>query len=310
MHQVAEGFCSVLCARIEPVATACTSSWRAAGTRSRCCCNADESSRELGRLGTLLGVVEEPDLPEASIDLEPGDTVVFYTDGLTEAGAPDRLMRPPELGAIASPWAAWGADAVAGRLEAAALAAAGGELRDDLALVVLELPLPVAGDRIRAAMPTGPKLARSVRAAMEPLRDRLGRQTVRDGPAARRRARRQRRAPRHARPGRPGGAGGRLERARRPARRLRLGAGIRAAAQLVGARRAGRLGPARGRPARPPLGGGARPARHGVGGGAAVRSPSSAAAPRARGRRDGAFAGTPRQGARASCGRVRGGRCR
>ena len=139
--------------------------------------HADESSRELGRLGTLLGVVEEPDLPESSIDLESGDTVVFYTDGLTEAGAPDRLMRPRELGALASPWAAWGADAVAGRLEAAALAAAGGDLRDDLALVVLELPLPLAADRIRAAMPTGPKLARSVRAAMEPLRDRLGRQT-------------------------------------------------------------------------------------------------------------------------------------
>ena len=177
MHQVADGFCSVLCVRIEPEDDGLHLVMASGGHPLPLLLHADESSRELGRLGTLLGVVEEPDLPESSIDLESGETVVFYTDGLTEAGAPDRLMRPRELGALASPWAAWGADAVAGRLEAAALAAAGGDLRDDLALVVLELPLPLAPDRIRAAMPTGPKLARSVRAAMEPLRDRLGRQT-------------------------------------------------------------------------------------------------------------------------------------
>jgi len=177
MHQVAGGFCSVLCARLEPGGDGLRLVMTSGGHPLPLLLRGGEPSRELGPVGTLLGVVEEPELPESTVVLARGDTVVFYTDGLTEAGAPARLVRPHELGALAAPWASWGADAVADRLEAAALAAAGGDLRDDLALLVLELPLPGATDRIRTAIPTGPKLSRGVRSAVEPLRERLGRHT-------------------------------------------------------------------------------------------------------------------------------------
>ena len=40
----------------------------------------------IGMRGTLLGMIE-PSLVTSTIDLHPGDTLVFYTDGLTDAPA-------------------------------------------------------------------------------------------------------------------------------------------------------------------------------------------------------------------------------
>jgi serine phosphatase RsbU (regulator of sigma subunit) len=39
--------------------------------------------------GTVLGVVDEPRLEEATLELEPGDTLVFVTDGIEEARCED-----------------------------------------------------------------------------------------------------------------------------------------------------------------------------------------------------------------------------
>jgi serine phosphatase RsbU (regulator of sigma subunit) len=42
---------------------------------------------EVGRPGSLLGVLDEVSLHEIRRDLNPGDTLVLYTDGLTEVSA-------------------------------------------------------------------------------------------------------------------------------------------------------------------------------------------------------------------------------
>jgi serine phosphatase RsbU (regulator of sigma subunit) len=41
--------------------------------------------RELGRTGMALGAVEDTDWGKQTIQIEPGDTLVLYTDGITEA---------------------------------------------------------------------------------------------------------------------------------------------------------------------------------------------------------------------------------
>src|SRR5205807_6854297 len=51
----------------------------------------------VGKPGTLLGLFPDPELSDDTIDLEPGDVMVVYTDGVTdspgfEAGTGERRL--------------------------------------------------------------------------------------------------------------------------------------------------------------------------------------------------------------------------
>ena len=54
----------------------------------------------VGEVGTPLGILEEPELPEVQFALGPGDLLAFYTDGVSEAAAPKRLLSEAELAAL------------------------------------------------------------------------------------------------------------------------------------------------------------------------------------------------------------------
>jgi PAS domain S-box-containing protein len=97
---------------------------------------ADGEVRQIGTPGTLLGVLADPELRDEAIELDPGDVVVFYTDGVTEAGAPRRIIDPDALATLVA--ASHGADpaALAARIEQAAVDVTGGDLRDDIAILV------------------------------------------------------------------------------------------------------------------------------------------------------------------------------
>src|SRR5262249_44558080 len=58
---------------------------------------AGAEAEPVGVPGTLLGLVERVELEDRSTDLRPGDTLVLYTDGLTEAQAPAAVWNPEEL---------------------------------------------------------------------------------------------------------------------------------------------------------------------------------------------------------------------
>jgi serine phosphatase RsbU (regulator of sigma subunit) len=53
---------------------------------------ADGEVAELGGYGTLLGVFADAEIEEAQTIMRPGDALTLYTDGLTEAHAPGRLL--------------------------------------------------------------------------------------------------------------------------------------------------------------------------------------------------------------------------
>lgn len=108
---------------------------------------ADGRIEVLHRGGLLLGVFEDIRLEEGSVVLAPGDRVILYTDGVTEARSPageffgeerlgDELRAlPPGLSA----------EEIANRLrEIVRQFSASDDLEDDMTVVVLRIPEPAA----------------------------------------------------------------------------------------------------------------------------------------------------------------------
>jgi PAS domain S-box-containing protein len=92
----------------------------------------------VGAPGTLLGVEPEVRIEDREVDLRPGDALVLYTDGVTEARR-DRPLTPRALADALAPRHADGAGRLAHEVVRLAEAGAAGPLRDDLAVLAVAL---------------------------------------------------------------------------------------------------------------------------------------------------------------------------
>jgi serine phosphatase RsbU (regulator of sigma subunit) len=90
----------------------------------------------VGATGSLLGVDEEPKLLVEEIEIRPGQTLVLYTDGVTDAAAPQRVLDAEDLVELVRPWTGLDPAELVERIEHAVLAGRE-ETRDDIALVAL-----------------------------------------------------------------------------------------------------------------------------------------------------------------------------
>ncbi|WP_053227600.1 ATP-binding SpoIIE family protein phosphatase [Solirubrobacter soli] len=176
LRQRAPGFVTVALARLELHERGATLELATAGHPLPIVAH-DGSARPLGDVGTPLGIVERPDLPEVSLELEPGDLLAFYTDGVTEAAAPRRLLSEAELAALVAEHAADGAARVVERLEGMAVAIADGNPRDDIACLAVGVQVP---PRVARRFPATRQAARDVAAALAPLAPELGDRTAQD----------------------------------------------------------------------------------------------------------------------------------
>jgi serine phosphatase RsbU (regulator of sigma subunit) len=98
---------------------------------------ANGTAEPFGLPGTLLGVVPDPDLSDETIDIAPGDTLVLYTDGVTEARAPDVLLEPEDLARVAERCPAGPATETARCIEKSVREDEPGLAQDDIAILVL-----------------------------------------------------------------------------------------------------------------------------------------------------------------------------
>jgi PAS domain S-box-containing protein len=99
----------------------------------------DGSARPVGAAGPLLGVVPDAAFSEEELELEDGDVIVLYTDGLTDAYAPDRMLVEGDLLTALQDCAGLSAGEVAMHLERVALGDNGAEPRDDIAILVARI---------------------------------------------------------------------------------------------------------------------------------------------------------------------------
>ena len=99
-HEAAGGrFCTIACAHVDLSRRPAELTVSCGGHPLPVLRRADGSVELIGAPGTLLGLAPDPELHERSTSLRPGDTLVLYTDGLTEARAPHGMWGHAELAA-------------------------------------------------------------------------------------------------------------------------------------------------------------------------------------------------------------------
>jgi anti-sigma regulatory factor (Ser/Thr protein kinase) len=94
----------------------------------------------IGSHGTLLGIAPDPTLDDAEIELAPGDALMLYTDGLTDAYAPASIVSPADLAAALEPCQGMPAEEITRAVARTLLVDDGRQPRDDIALLVLRIP--------------------------------------------------------------------------------------------------------------------------------------------------------------------------
>jgi hypothetical protein len=97
----------------------------------------DGQARQLGRPGTLLGVIDPIKIEETAAELHPGQTLLLFTDGVTEAGRPDDALASNGLVELCRAAPSVGLQGLLERIERAAVERSGGYLHDDIALLAL-----------------------------------------------------------------------------------------------------------------------------------------------------------------------------
>ena len=97
---------------------------------------------EVPTTGQLLGLLEHLRISDVEAQLEPGDALVLYTDGVIEARREHELFGEERLAALLRDVGPRGldADAIADAIREATVAFAGA-IEDDTAILVLRRPL-------------------------------------------------------------------------------------------------------------------------------------------------------------------------
>ena len=90
--------------------------------------------------GTLVGAFPHIDVAFEELELRPGDAIVLYTDGVTEARAGAELYGEARLAEVVARLGGGTAAATAQAIEAAVTTYQTGQVRDDLALLVVRVP--------------------------------------------------------------------------------------------------------------------------------------------------------------------------
>jgi len=101
---------------------------------------ADGRVEEVGVPGTLLGIVPEPELTEATVELAAGDSIVLFTDGVVEASAASAADGYANLAEALRRCEHLDADRIAAAVRERVDDVSDGEPRDDVAVLVVRVP--------------------------------------------------------------------------------------------------------------------------------------------------------------------------
>jgi PAS domain S-box-containing protein len=133
-------FCTVAAAYIEKLDSGARAGISVGGHPLPLLLRVDGSVEPVGAPGTLLGIVPDPDLEDRAVTLQPGDSLVFYTDGVIESRPNSGgVLDERRLAELLATCRGRGADAIAAKVEEAAILSQDGRPRDDIAVLVLRV---------------------------------------------------------------------------------------------------------------------------------------------------------------------------
>ncbi|MEO8476891.1 MAG: SpoIIE family protein phosphatase [Actinomycetota bacterium] len=99
----------------------------------------DGALETAGAPGTLLGCFADPTLFDQAVDLDPGDTLVLYTDGLTDERRGGEEFGEGRLGELLKGCRGASADEIVTRLMSGVLGFREGDPQDDIAILAVQV---------------------------------------------------------------------------------------------------------------------------------------------------------------------------
>jgi len=140
VHQhLDDRFCTIAYARVVPTAHGVRISVCRGGHPAPLVVRANGEIEPIGMSGSLIGILPEVRLWEETTQLLPGDLILFYTDGVTEARRGREQFGETRLREALASCLGESATVVADTVEASVLDFAGGEPTDDIALLLLRV---------------------------------------------------------------------------------------------------------------------------------------------------------------------------
>jgi serine phosphatase RsbU (regulator of sigma subunit) len=134
-HALSQRFATVVVARLDLALGSATAVIAGAGHPPPVLLGANGRTTCPHVQGMMLGVRSGSNVLDLEVQLAPGSTLVLYTDGLLDAGAPQRGLTPGELCDLLADQAGAAPQLIVQQLERIALSSGAGRLRDDVAIV-------------------------------------------------------------------------------------------------------------------------------------------------------------------------------
>ena len=100
-HHPAQRFCTVALLRLRRAATGWDASISLGGHPQPLLLRPGAAAAGVGEIGSLVGALPQPEFAESTVPLQPGDTVLLFTDGVTEARNGRELYGDQRLRAVA-----------------------------------------------------------------------------------------------------------------------------------------------------------------------------------------------------------------
>ena len=138
-HDIGERFCSVVLARVTRIVGGVRLSVCCAGHLQPFVVRTDGRIERVGVPGSLLGLFPDVRLMEETVQLHRGDTIVAFTDGVTEARNGDEEFGERRTEKVLSGCAGAPATEIAATLLDEVLRFGGQVSRDDIAIVALRV---------------------------------------------------------------------------------------------------------------------------------------------------------------------------